>query len=117
MWQAYRRNRKFLASVEGITTTRAQVAAVPMIHRSSYFAITEALTGGAERAITCVDYVTDETINVPVNMLQKITNDVVAPTKKKQITRYLTLVRNFLKVQYDDHAAIDNDDVSISSGA
>ena len=60
----------------------------------------------------CVDYVTDILVNERVAVHQKIINDLVAPTQKREMTQHLVLLQNFLKNQYDDHCSLD-DSVSI----
>jgi hypothetical protein len=75
-----------------------------MMQRSSYLGLAKVLTAESEKIVTSVDYVTDQCINERVQVMQVIINDLVAPADKKELTLHLTLVQNFLKYQYDDHA-------------
>jgi hypothetical protein len=114
MWKDFRREEKsFQAAQLGKKLTRA--ANKQLSHnrgRSSYLNIARHLTSQSQKKVKCVDYVTDILVNERVAVLQKIINDLVAPTQKREMTQHLVLLQNFLKNQYDDHCSLD-DSVSI----
>ena len=84
---------------------------IPMIGRTNYLAIVDALTHNEEKLTQSIDYVTDGLINETVARLQKMINDLAAPAIKKELTHLLVLSQNFLKYQYDSHIH-EEDDVS-----
>jgi hypothetical protein len=114
MWENFQRKEKTRAVVEHRVTTQNQVATLETLKRSSYIEVASTLTAGQEKQIKSVDYVTDQLINERVQVLQRIIMDIAAPVDKKNLTRHLCLVQNFLKYQYDSHART-NDGVSQQS--
>lgn len=71
--------------------------------RTVYFQIAAALTSKAEKSITCIDYVMDILINVPVTVLTRIIDELIAPTQKEKMKKQLRTLQHFLKYQYDEH--------------
>jgi hypothetical protein len=121
MWEHYRhisnsRAEMDFLSVSG-TTTRSQSQTQSVenhkqrVGRTTFIESAGKITSDAEKMMQCVDYVTDALLNVVVEMLQRINNDLVAPALKKEISSLLAILRNFLKVQYDQHASIADDKV------
>jgi hypothetical protein len=57
--------------------------------------------------VACVDYVLGNLLNDPIERLQDIVGKFLQPQSEKynNTTRYITLARNFLKVQFDTHRA------------
>lgn len=74
-----------------------------ILGRSSYFQICSMLTSGREKSKKCIDYVVDCLVNTKMATLDTIIQDLVAPTRKKEMLHHLELVQNFLKYQFDDH--------------
>ena len=122
MWEHYRhisnsRAEMDFLSVSGMTTrSQAQTQSVEnhkqRVGRTTFIESARKITSDAEKMMQSVDYVTDALLNVVVEMLQRINNDLVAPAHKKSISSLLAILRNFLKVQYDQHASIEDDKVS-----
>jgi hypothetical protein len=105
MYRQYRKHKEEQALLETVRVTRNSVRQnLKCVGRSTYLDLATTLTANAEKITRSVDYVTDVLINEQVHTLQQIINDVVAPTKKPAMTHGLTLVQNFLKYQYDEHA-------------
>jgi hypothetical protein len=122
MWEHYRhisnsRDEMDFLSVSG-TTTRSQSQTQSVanhrqrVGRTTFIESARKITSDAEKMMQSVDYVTDALLNVVVEMLERINNDLVAPALKKYISSLLAILRNFLKVQYDQHASIEGDRVS-----
>jgi hypothetical protein len=122
MWEhylhiSYSRAEMDLLSAS-MTTTRSQSKSRSVenqrehIGRTTFIAAARAITADAENMMQSVDYICDALVNVVVEMLQRISSDLVAPTLKKHISQLIAIVRNFLKVQYDQHASIEDDKVS-----
>jgi hypothetical protein len=82
------------------------------VGRTTFIAAARAITADAEKMMQSVDYVCDVLVNVVIEMLQRINSDLVAPNLKKYISQLIAIVRNFLKVQYDQHASLVDDKVS-----
>jgi hypothetical protein len=110
MYKSYKRNC-FYGHLTDRMVRRSQTEKVAIISKSVYYKVVGALTSNSERIVKCVDYVTDVLVNESVSRLQKIINDLVVPTKKKQITKRLELLRNFLKNQFDTCARRNDDNV------
>ncbi|CAJ1966336.1 unnamed protein product, partial [Cylindrotheca closterium] len=70
---------------------------------TTYYLLVKHLTPKAEKSITCIDYVQDILVNVQVTGLTTIIEQVVAPTQQKAMQRYVLVLQNFLKYQYDGH--------------
>jgi hypothetical protein len=112
MYRNFRYNQESSMIMEDRLLTRANSdKGIPMIARTNYLAIVDALTHNEEQLTQSIDYVTDALVNETVGRLQKMINDLVAPTIKKELTHLLVLSQNFLKYQYDSHIH-DHDDVS-----
>lgn len=81
------------------------------ISRGSFFQIAKQITSSDEKLLTAVDYVTGVLIHDSVSTLQDMI-DTFSPTpeRKEKLTHYLTLTRNFLKVQYKDHITLSEED-------
>jgi hypothetical protein len=90
-----------------------------MLRRTSYLAIVDAITHDEEKLTQSICYVTDLLINEQMATLQRIIDDLVALVNKKEMTRLLGLLQNFLKFQYEDHVkrndAVSCREVRISS--
>lgn len=97
--------------IEDTTGGTAKKASTQLPQRSSYFKVAASLTSKSEEKMSCIDYVQDNLINSRVSVLQRIIMQLVAPTKHKQMIRYLAIAQNFLKYQFDSHIK-DNDNVS-----
>ena len=83
-----------------------------ILGRSTFYRIVKEITGGEEKIITAVDYVTGVLVHDSIEMLQKISDDFVHNNLDKvTLSRQLELVRNFFKQQYDSHVQIENDNV------
>jgi hypothetical protein len=116
MWKDFEKREKLLASLEEEhMATRADIAQMKTIGRSSYFSVASAITSEQEQMVKCIDYCTDILVNEPVQGLRKIIMDLVAPTQKKKLVSHLTLVQNFLKYQFDDHVSQEESKVSFHS--
>lgn len=114
MYRRYHKSKEEQALVNTVRVTRSSIReSIKCIGRSTYLDLATTLTGNSEKITRSVDYVTDVLINERVHTLQRIINNVVAPTKKGQMTHGLTLVQNFLKYQYDEHAKRAGDEVSV----
>ena len=112
MYRNFRYNQESSMIMEDRILTRANSEKrIPMIARTNYLAIVDALTHNEEQLTQSIDYVTDALVNETVGRLQKMINDLVAPTIKKELTHLLVLSQNFLKHQCDSHIH-DDDDVS-----
>ena len=77
-----------------------------MLGRTSFLQLVRVLTSGDERLLTSVDYVKGILIHDNVMGLQKIIDDHLREDISlcKKITKELTVVGNYLKVQYKHHA-------------
>jgi hypothetical protein len=112
MYRNFRYNQESSMILEDRILTRANSdKPIPMIARTNYLAIVDALTDNEEKLTQSIDYVTDGLVNETVGRLQKMINDLAAPTVKKKLTHLLVLSQNFLKYQYDSHIH-EEDDVS-----
>jgi hypothetical protein len=110
MYRNFRYNQESSMIMEDRILTRAGSGKrIPMIARTNYLAIVDALTHNEEQLTQSIDYVTDALVNETVGRLQKMINDLVAPTIKKELTHLLVLSQNFLKYQYDSHIHDDHD--------
>jgi hypothetical protein len=122
MWEHYlhmsnsRTEMDFLSASH--TTTRSQSKSWSdenqrqRVGRTTFIATASAITADAEKMMQSVDYVCDALVNVVIEMLQRINSDLVAPTLKKYMSQLIAILRNFLKVQYDQHTSIEGDKVS-----
>ena len=116
MWKDFEKQEKlFVTLEEEHMVTRADFAQMKTIGRSSYFSVASAITSEQEQMVKCIDYCTDILVNEPVQGLQKIIMDLVAPMQKKKLVGHLTLVQNFLKYQFDDHVLEEGSKVSFHS--
>jgi hypothetical protein len=110
MYRNFKYNQRSSMILEDHVLTRAlSNQPIPMIGRTNYLAIVDALTHNEEKLTQSIDYVTDGLINETVARLQKMINDLAAPTIKKGLTHLLVLTQNFLKYQYDSHIHEDDD--------
>jgi hypothetical protein len=113
MWRYYHKDTLMKAIAEhGGPFTRSVKNDIKMIKRSSYLKIASALTAGSEKIIRSVDYTVDILINESVSTLQRIIDELVIPAEKKEHTKNLLVVQNFLKYQFDDHLTKEGDGVS-----
>ena len=70
------------------------------------------VTGGGERLVTAVDYVTGVLVHDQVETLQQIVEDFARDhTTRVRLTSYLELVRNFYKHHVDKHIVKEGNDV------
>jgi hypothetical protein len=110
MYRNFRYNQESSMILEDRILTRANSdKPIPMIARTNYLAIVDALTHNEEKLTQSIDYVTDGLVNETVGRLQKMINDLAAPTVKKKLTHLLVLSQNFLKYQYDSHIHEEDD--------
>jgi hypothetical protein len=79
--------------------------------RSTIYKLAKMLTAGEERLVTSVDYVTGVLVNDTVQMLQRVISELCPKESVAELTKFLGLCRNFLKVQYDFHIMSDDDDI------
>lgn len=81
------------------------------IGRSTFFAIFGMATVSGGKLLTAIDYVTASCINEPIGTIQTIVDDIFCDDKaiREKCTRLLSLLKNFLKVQYDRHVRMDDD--------
>jgi hypothetical protein len=72
---------------------------------STFFEVARTCTSDDGRLVACVDYVLGNLLNDPIERLQDIVGKFLRPQTNKYntTTRYITLARNFLKVQFDTH--------------
>jgi hypothetical protein len=112
MFRNYKYNQKSGAILQDRVSTRTRSrnedASIPMLGRTSYLAIVDAITHDEEKLTQSICYVTDLLINEQMATLQRIIDDMVAPVNKKDMTRYLCVLQNFLKYQYEDHVQRDD---------
>ncbi|CAJ1967739.1 unnamed protein product [Cylindrotheca closterium] len=87
------------AELQGIELDKNQQSP----QRTTYYLLVKHLTSKAEKSITCIDYVQDILVNVRVTGLVVIIEQVIAPTQHKTMKRYVLILQNFLKYQYDGH--------------
>ena len=81
------------------------------IPRARFYEILRNITAGGEKMLCAVDYVTGVLVNDQVTLLQRIVDDIVGAEKKPVLTNYITIMRIFLKQQYDSHALTQGDEV------
>jgi hypothetical protein len=114
MYHQYHKHKEEQALLQTVRVTCNSVRQnLKCVRHSTYLDLATTLMANAEKITWSIDYVTDVLINEQVHTLQQIINDVVAPTKKPAMTHGLTLVQNFLKYQYDEHAKEKGDGVSV----
>lgn len=81
-----------------------------VVGRSSFIELAQVLTKGSEKLVTSVDCVRGVLAHNVVDVLQCIIDDHVTSTKdKKDLTRMLKNVSNFLKNQCKSHVTKDDD--------
>jgi hypothetical protein len=80
------------------------------IGETSFKLLVRVLTSGDERLVKSVDYVKGLLIHDNIATLQRIINDLLdgSAKQKKQMTDNLTILGNYLKVQYKKHASMPN---------
>lgn len=78
--------------------TRANMAQMKTIVRFSYFSVASASTSEQEQMVKCIDYCTGILVNEPIEGLQKIIMDLVAPTRKKKLVGHLTMVSELFEI-------------------
>jgi hypothetical protein len=115
MFRNYSYNQKSNAILQDRVSTRtrshtegASTGSIPMLGRTTYLEIVDAITHDEEKLTQSICYVTDLLINEQFATLQRIIADLVAPANKKDMTRYLCLLQNFLKYQFEDHVQRDD---------
>jgi hypothetical protein len=77
---------------------------------TSFKLLVRVLTSGDERLVKSVNYVKGILIHDNIMTLQRIINDLLdgSPTRQKTFTDNLTILGNYLKVQYKNHASMPN---------
>ena len=80
------------------------------IGRTSFLSLAKEVTYSDPKSIACVDYVLGNLCSDPTETLQKIIDEYFNGVEKEELTRNLELVRNFLKVQFDQHVKKDDGD-------
>lgn len=105
MYKSFKNNQRSKAILQDrvITRSRKKYASIPMLGRTSYLAIVDAITQDQKKLSQSIWYITDLLINEHMATLQRTINDMVAPVNKRETTRLLGLVQNFLKYQYEGH--------------
>ena len=78
-----------------------------------FYEILRQKTAGGEKMLSAVNYVTRVLVNDQVTLLQRIVDDIVDTEKKPVLTNYITIMRIFLKQQYDSHALTEGDEIGI----
>lgn len=81
--------------------------------RTTFYNILNVITSREETMKTSVDYVTGILVNEPVEISQSIIDKFTSGELHERLTEDLTVAKNFLKYQYDEHAIDgdgDNDD-------
>jgi hypothetical protein len=78
-----KRGKLFVSLEEEHMATRADMAQMETIVRSSYLSVASAIAAEQEQVEKCIDYCTDILVNEPIQGLQKIIMDLVAPTRKQ----------------------------------
>ena len=75
------------------------------IGRTSFLKLVRNVTKDSQKLLSAVHYVTGELVNDAVQSVQEVIGAFGGTTANKEtLTTQLEVVRNFLKVQYDDHA-------------
>jgi hypothetical protein len=77
---------------------------------TSFTLLVRVLTSGYEQLVKSVNYVKGILIHDNIMTLQRIINDVLHgyPKQKQTLTDNLTILGNYLKVQYKNHASMPN---------
>jgi hypothetical protein len=77
---------------------------------TSFKLLVRVLTSGDERLVKSVDYVKGILIHDNIMTLQRIISDLLggSVTQQKKLTENLTILGNYLKVQYKKHASMPN---------
>jgi hypothetical protein len=77
---------------------------------TSFKLLVRVLTSGDERLVKSVDYVKGILVHDNIMTLQRIINDILDLSAKqtKTMTENLTILGNYLKVQYKKHASMPN---------
>jgi hypothetical protein len=74
------------------------------LERTSFLLLVRVLTMGDEKLVKGLDYVKGVLVHDNVAILQRIIDQhLTDPKQKQQLTKELTILANFLKVQYKDH--------------
>uniref|UniRef100_A0A7S2SF11 Uncharacterized protein n=1 Tax=Mucochytrium quahogii TaxID=96639 RepID=A0A7S2SF11_9STRA len=82
---------------------------VEMLSVRSFEKVVDAVTSGQQHALNAVDDLTDTLVNQPYNQMKRvITLAVTGVERKKKLLLMLSLVKNFLKVQFDKHVGDDS---------
>lgn len=75
--------------------------------------VLNAITNGDERLLQAVDYVVGRLVNDPCTKLQTLVEYFSTSAEQlESLSRHLSVVRNFLKVQLDDHLVTSDDEVA-----
>ena len=86
------------------------------LQRSSFLRVVRAVTGHNDKLLCAVDYVTGNLVNDPIKMLKRIATDFAADADTRtKLLLHIDFVKNFLKVQYDDHACKEDDNCDTHS--
>jgi len=82
------------------------------VGRSTFHSIVSTITKDDPALLCSVDYTTGVLVHDSIETLQEIVDAFTTSTEDKQtMTNWLEVMRNFVKVQYDDHVIIEDDDV------
>lgn len=110
MWMAYKKWAAGNLRLPGDEPPAEEADALPAgLGRSSFLKVVRAVTGHNEKLLCAVDYVTGTLVNDPMRMLRRIAGDFSAGDTRTKLLLHLDLVKNFLKVQYDEHACKEDD--------
>ncbi|CAB9519427.1 unknown protein [Seminavis robusta] len=88
------------------------------IGRTLFMEILSLVVSGDSGMLTAVDYVTSMLLHDTCNLLLRIIGDMLASDQGivEKFTTWLEVTRNFLKVQYIEHARMDEDNECCSHG-
>ena len=81
-----------------------------LLCKSTFLDLVHILTVNNNRVVKAVDYVQGMLLNEPCGTLQRIIDDLISDlSMRKDFTRMLEVVRNFLKTQYQVHLNKNDD--------
>ena len=85
-------------------------ALLKKIGRTSFLNIARQITSKQQQSIACVDYVEGNLCNDPIEKIQIIIQKLFDGEERKNLSRQLTLVRNCLKMHFDKHLKLNDND-------
>ena len=81
-----------------------------MLKRTTFLELATKITFSDQKSITCVDYVEGNLCNDPTEKLQDIIDLFFTGSEKDDLSKWLHISRNFLKVQFDSHVKLCDGD-------